>query len=203
MKQFNYEWHELIKGRRLTGKLVLQAVVLAILVGFGPELICMALGYGSDASFYQLRFMAAVIPVILIISILSYRKEPTSEITTSTLNINGDRVTITRYVMSEKEHLFYVTWNSIRVRAIRLDELHRTIQIDGSWEVNAYRVKNGKPGPFIDSEDRIYPQTFQLTPEAYYDAVIYLKAVCPDLLSKLSEDEYEIAKKFIHKHYEI
>lgn len=203
MEPFIYEWHELIKGRRLTAKLILQAVILAVLVGFGPELVCMAMGYGLDTSIYQLRFMAAVVPIVLIISIISYRKEPTSEVTTSTLCIDGETAKITRYVMSEKEHRFFVTWDSLKITAIRIDELHRTIQINGRWRVSAYGVKKGKPGKFIDSEIRAYPQTFQFTPEAYYEAVLYLEETCPDLLSELDEKEYREAKKFIHKHYEI
>lgn len=203
MKPFIYEWHELIKGRRLTPKLIIQTIILAALVGFGPELICMAMGYGSDASVYQLRFMAAVVPIVLIISIVSYRREPTSEITTSTLCIDWADVKITRFVMSEKEHRFFVTWDSINISAIRMDELHRTIQIDGQWKVSAYEVKNGKQGRFIDSEVRAYPQTFQFSPEAYYEAVMYLEDNCPNMLSELDEKEYQEAKEFIHKHYEI
>lgn len=200
---FAYEWHELTKGRRLTVKLVLQAVILAVIAGIGPELLFLATGHGSVASMYELKFMMVAIPVIIGVSVISYRNSPVTDITTSSLLVDGDAVKVTRHVISETGRHFFATWDSLEVYAYRVDELHRVIQVDAKWKVSAFRMKGRKPGRFVDSDVRSHPQTFQMAPEAFYSLSAHLKEKCPDIVSVMTPGEYERAKPFIHKHYEI
>lgn len=200
---FTYEWHELTKGRRLTPKIVLQAVLLSIIVGFGPELVCTLLGYGSRIDVYQIRFMVVAVPVILAISILPYWKNPVNDVTTSSLTIDTDTVRITRHTISGTSRRLFVTWDSTEITECKFDELHRVIQLNGTWITSAYRMKGTKPGPFIDSFTRTQKQTFQLSPETFYKALDYLKEHYADIVSPMDSEEYQNAKPFIHKHYEI
>lgn len=200
---FIYEWHELTKGRRLTAKLILQAVLLAVAVGFGPDLFLLFTGYQSDISIYQFRFMVVAVPVVVGVSVLSYWKNPVADVTTSSLVIDGDVVRVTRHVIAETGRRFFATWDSIEVKSYKIDELHRVIQIDAKWDVSAYCMKGKKPGSFVDSDVRSHPQTFQLAPEAFYTAVRYLQEHNPGMVTDMSVKEYEQARPFIHKHYEI
>lgn len=202
-KIFTYEWHELTKGCRLTAKLAIQAIILAIIVGFGPDLLLILAGYGSEVDAYQFRFMAIAIPVVVIISILSYRKHPVSDITTSSLQINDQKVKVFRHVIAETGRRFYVIWESVEVKNYKIDEFHRVIQIDATWNVTAYRMKGKEIGDFVDSDIRSHPQTFQITPEIFYEALTYLQEHCFDLVLEMTPEEYEKARPFIHKHYEL
>lgn len=200
---FTYTWHELTRGRRLAARSVIQAILLAIVVGVGPDLVLLLIGHNCNAPGYQLLFMAVAVPVILVISVLSYGNKPVTDVTTSSLIIANSLIRVTRYVISETGRRYYATWDALEVRGYKLDELHRVIQIDATWNVSAFRMKGKNPGPFVDSEIRSYTQTFQLKPESYYTAVDYLKTRCTDMISDMSPDEYEKAETFIHKHYEI
>lgn len=200
---FTYEWHELTKGSKLTAKLIIQATLLAIIVGLGPDLMLMLMGKGSDVYVYQFRFMIMAIPVIVAVSVISYRNNPVADITTSSLFIDGNIVKVTRHVISETGRRFFAVWDSIEIKSYKIDELHRIIQIDAKWKVSAYRMKGQKQGAYVDSDVRSHPQTFQLAPEAFYTAVEYLKEHYSDIISDMTPEEYEKARPFIHKHYEI
>lgn len=200
---FDYKWHELTKGRRLTANLILQAIILAVIVGFGPNLIPMLMGYGSDIYIYQFKFMIVAIPVIIVISVISYYNNPVTDVTTSSLSITHNTAKVTRHVIAETGRRFFVTWDSIEIMAYKINEFHRVIQIDAKWGVSAYRMKGEDAGAFVDSDIRTYPQTFQFTPEAFYSAVAYLREKYPDKMTNMTKEEYEKAEPFIHKHYEI
>lgn len=200
---FVYDWNELTRGRRLTIKLVLQAIVLAVIVGFGPDLILMLAGYGSEISAYQFKFMAVVIPVVVGVSVLSYRNNPVMDVTTSSLLIDKDVVRVTRHVISETGRRFFAVWDSMEVKGYRVDEVHRIIQVDAKWKVSAYRMRGKEPGSFVDSDIRSHTQTFQLKPEAFFEASAYLQEHCFNITSAMTKEEYEKAKPFIHKHYEL
>lgn len=198
---FIYEWRELTKARRVTPKLILQAVALAIAVGFVPDLVMYMLGH-SETYAYQFRFMLVAVPVVLFMSVVSVIKKPESDVTTSALVIDGDFVVVKRHVIAQTGRRFFVEWYSIGISAIKIDEMHRTIQFNAKWKVNAYRDKNGKAAGYVDSDVREHPQTFQLTPESYYEAVRYLEENgCR--VEAMTEAEYEKARPFIHKHYEL
>lgn len=198
---FIYEWHELTKGRRLTAKLILQAILLAVIVGFGPELVLMLMGYAPDI--YQMRYMIVVIPVVVIISVISYWNNPIAEITTSSLAIENNIIRVTRHVITETGRRFFAVWDSIEIKGYKVDEYHRVIQIDAKWSVSAYRLKGTDIGNFVDSDVRSHPQTFQFAPEAFYKATEYLEKNHFDMITEMTAEEYEKAKPFIHKHYEI
>lgn len=200
---FIYEWHEPVKGHVISLKMILQAVGLAVVVGLGPELFMMLIGHGNDASVYQLRYMLVLIPVVLIISIISHKNGSRVDVTTSSLVIEDGVVKITRFVTAETGRRFFCEWSSLDLRQVCYDELHRVIQISAAWKVSAHKVKDKKPGAFIDSEIRDYPQTIQLAPEAYYTVIKYLQNNHNDILTEMSKDDYEAARPFIHKHYEI
>ena len=200
---FVYEWHELTKGCRLTVKLIIQAIVLAIIAGFGPDLILMLMGHGSDVYIYQFRFMAIAIPVIIGVSVISYRNNPVADVTTSSLTIDRDVVRVTRHVISETGRRFFATWDSLEVKGFKIDELHRVIQIDAKWKVSAFCMKGKKPGSYVDSDVRSHPQTFQLAPEAFYTAIKYLREYDSYMtITNMTSEEYDQARPFIHKHYE-
>lgn len=198
---FVYEWRELTKARRITPKLILQAVVLAVIVGFVPDLVMYLMGH-SDVYAYQLRFMLVAVPMVVIISVMSYRNNPASDVTTSTLIIDGDIVKVTRHVIAETGRRFFVEWDSLEIKAVKADEMHRIIQFDARWKASAYKEKNGRYAGYVDSDVREHPQTFQLAPEEYYRAVKYLKE-WGHVITGMTTKEYKEARPFIHKHYEL
>lgn len=199
--RFTYEWHELAKKRKMNPKLLLQAFLLAIIAGFGPELVMTLMGRAPDM--YQLRFMAVVIPVVVILSVNSYYTRSAADITTSSLVFENDMIRISRHVTAETGRRFYAVWDSLEIKNIKIDEFHRVIQIDADWQVRAYRMKGTEVGRFVDIDERSYPQTFRLSPEAFYEARAHLEKYCFDKISEMTNEEYEKAKPYILKHYEI
>lgn len=212
---FSYEWHENTRRNRLTARLVLQAIVLAVIVGFGPDLLFLLIGYDSDLYIYQLCFMSIVIPVIIVTSVLSCYNSSITDVTTSSLVMKENTVKVTRHVTAETGRRFIATWDSLEIIAYKVDEFHRVIQIDAKWKASAYRVKRNRharsssdkfqyiQGSFVDSDIRSHPQTFQFTPESFYKATAYLERNCFEMMTEMTAEEYEKAKPFIHKHYEI
>lgn len=198
---FIYEWRELTKAKRITPKLVLQAAVLAVIVGFVPDLAMYLMGH-SDVYVYQLRFMLVAVPVVVIISVMSYRSNPASDITTSTLLIDGDVVKVTRHVIAQTGRRFFVEWYSLDIKIVKTDEMHRIIQFNARWKASAYTEKKGKASRYVDAGIREHPQTFQLAPEQYYKAVEYLKE-CGYKIEDMTAEDYYVARPFIHKHYEL
>lgn len=199
--RFTYEWHELAKKRKINPKLLLQAFLLAVVVGIGPELVLMLMGRALDV--YQLRFMMVVIPVVVALSVNSYYTQSAADITTSSLIFENDLVRISRHVTAETGRRFYAVWDSLEIKNIRIDEFHRVIQIDADWQVRAYRMKGTEAGKFVDVDERSYPQTLRLSPESFYDARAHLEKYCFNKISEMTKEEYEKAKPFLLKHYEI
>lgn len=197
---FIYKWPERTKARRPSWKLILQAVLLTLAVGFGPDLITYLAGYEPDIYPYKLYFMLLTVPVILISSIVSYRKSPASEITISSLTIYEDVITVTRHVIAETGRRFYVEWKSLKIKAVKIDDDYRVIQIDARWKASAYKEKHGKVRRYVDSDSREHPQTFQLGTRQYYAAVEYMKENGYKI-QQMTADEMEKAKPFLLKHY--
>lgn len=198
---FVYEWKELTKAKRITPKLILQAALLAVIVGFVPDLVMYLAGY-SDVYVYQFRFMLVAVPVVVIISVMSYRSNPASDVTTSTLIIDRDIVKVTRHVIAQTGRRFFVEWCSLEIKEVKADELHRIIQFDARWKASAYKEKRGMAAGYVDADEREHPQTFQLAPEKYYKAVRYLKE-WGYVVKHMTTKEYKDARPFIHKHYEL
>lgn len=199
---FIYEWHELTKARKVSWKLVLQCILLALAVGFLPDLVMYLFGYGSDIYPYKLYFMLLTVPLILYYSIKEYRKEPASDITVSTLTIDGDVVTITRHVIAETGRRFFVEWQSLSINSIKTDHEQCVLQINAEWKASAYKESRNKVGRYVDSDCRTQSQTLQLNKEKYHEAVNYLETNGHGMLSMTSE-ELEKAQPFLHKHHGI
>lgn len=199
---FLYEWQELTRARRLSAGLILQCIFLALAVGFGPDLVMYLTGYCSDIYPYKLYFMLLTVPLILILSIQSYRKKPESDITTSTLFIEDDVVAVTRHVIAETGRRFFVEWESIGQAVIKRDDERHILQINAKWKASAYKDVHGKAGRYIDSDCREHPQTFLLKPEKYAEALEYLTDNGYAVVM-MTADELEKAQPFLHKHYEV
>lgn len=197
---FIYKWPERTKARRPSWKLILQAVLLTLAVGFGPDLISYLVGYESHIYPYKLYFMLVAVPMILISSIISYRKSPVSDITISSLIIYEDVVKVARHVIAETGRRFYVEWESQQIDVIKIDDDRRIIQVVAEWRVNAHKERRGKVGKYVDSDIREHPQTFQLGTRQYYAAVEYMKENGYKI-RQMTAEEMEKAKPFLLKHY--
>lgn len=196
---FIYEWHELTKGRKLTVKLILQVILLAVIIGLAQEFTFVIMGHTPDI--YHLQYMLGIILVVITVSIISYQKNPVTEVTTSSLTINGDVTQVSRHVITDTGRRFFAVWDSIEITGYKIDEFHRVIQINARWKVSAYKMKGKNVGDYVDSDIRSYPQTILLPPEDFYKALEHLNKTVPDKVMIMTKEEYEKAESFIHKHY--
>lgn len=199
---FRYEWHEFTKGRRLSMRVILQAAMLSIAAGLGPDILLILIGSQKSADVFSWPIRIAFVALLTIAFIaMSDIHDPEAFImTTSTLEI-GTTVCITRHVTAKTGRQFFVEWESLKPPAFSLDEEHHILQINTEWDVRAYKRAGTKKGRFVDRETRNYPQTLQLSPEAFKNALTFLRDQYPDKLQSMTPEAYEAAKLYILKHY--
>lgn len=145
MNNFTFEWRDYMRINRITMKWIMQLIVWSTVVAYLPNTIWYFIGYPSDVIIAQVLVITVCVPLIVITSIRSYRKQCGYIPFDGCVQMEESCITIKKIAMKKAgyTHIEVRTVAGSDVKNIVLNKAGGNMTIKAAWRVETCRKRKG------------------------------------------------------------